>query len=53
MLKQRIQEIIAEGRIRNLSDEEIAELVVDAIGGDRRGKQGREQQPQEVDSDGD
>lgn len=54
MDKQRIVEIIALGRVRNLSDEQIAEMVIEAMGGKKSAKkQASEQQEQPVDSVGD
>lgn len=51
MDKQKIQEIIAQGRIRNLSDEQIAEQVLQALEEEEKhGKKGRTKQ--EVDSVG-
>lgn len=54
MDKQRITEIIAMGRVRNLSDEQIAEMVIQALGGERHGKkQANRREEQQVDTDSD
>jgi hypothetical protein len=55
MDKLRIQEIIAQGRIRNLSDEQIAEEIVKLLEEKKNGKKQPKQQEaigQPVDSVG-
>lgn len=56
MEKQRLVEVIAEGRIRNLSDEEIAQMILDTLEVNKREKKPstpQRQQPPAVDTVGD